>query len=182
MLQGFTVWLTGLSGSGKSTIAQALAASLTARGCRVEILDGDEMRSHLSRGLGYTREDRDVNIARIAYVAALLTKHGAAVITAAISPYADARRKAREHIGTFIEVYVRCSLPTLVARDAKGLYARAIRGELDHFTGISDPYEAPINPDVTVDTEDLTLDHCVAGIIAELETRGLIAAQEEITA
>ena len=176
MNQGFTVWLTGLSGAGKSTIAERLAPELAARGCSVEVLDGDEVRAHLSKGLGFSREDRDTNIARISFVASLLVRHGAAVITAAISPYAQARTEARERIGDaqFIEVYVRCSLDELVRRDVKGLYKKAIAGEVKHFTGVSDPYEAPERPDVTVDSETEAVEESVAKVLGELERRGFV--------
>jgi adenylyl-sulfate kinase len=176
--QGFTVWLTGLSGAGKSTIAERLAPELTARGRKVEVLDGDEVRTHLSKGLGFSREDRDINIGRISFVASLLVRHGAAVITAAISPYAQARAEARQRIGSahFVEVYVRCSLEELKRRDVKGLYSKAIAGELKHFTGISDPYEAPENPDVVVDSEVETVEESVSKILAELQRRGLVHA------
>ena len=170
-MAGFTIWLTGLSGAGKSTIAQRLAAELAGRGNRVEILDGDAVRTHLSKGLGFSREDRDENIARIAWVASLLTRHGATVITAAISPYAEARAKARERIGTFVEIYLKCSLAELTRRDVKGLYAKALRGEIGNFTGVSDPYEAPEHPDVVVDTEHETLEESVAKILHHLEHR-----------
>ena len=172
--QGFTVWLTGLSGAGKSTIAERLAPELAARGCSVEVLDGDEVRTHLSKGLGFSREDRDINIGRISFVASLLVKHGAAVITAAISPYAQARSEARQRIGEdhFVEVYVRCSLDELVRRDVKGLYKKAIAGELPHFTGVSDPYEPPENPNVVVDSERETVEESVGRILTELKRRG----------
>ena len=176
MNQGFTVWLTGLSGAGKSTIAERLGPELIARGSNVEVLDGDEVRTHLSKGLGFSREDRDINIGRISFVASLLVKHGAAVITAAISPYALARAEARQRIGSdqFVEVYVRCSLNELTRRDVKGLYAKAIAGEIKHFTGVSDPYEAPENPDVVVDSELEAVEESVSKILAELERRGLV--------
>ncbi len=182
MNQGFTVWLTGLSGAGKSTIAERLAPILSTRGCSVEVLDGDEVRTHLSKGLGFSREDRDINIGRISFVASLLVKHGAACITAAISPYAQARGEARQRIGAdrFVEVYVRCSINELTRRDVKGLYARALAGELQHFTGVSDPYEAPESPDVVVDSEVETVDESVAKILAELERRGFLRAEEKV--
>jgi adenylylsulfate kinase len=180
MTRGFTVWLTGLSGAGKSTIAARLQQELAARGRGVEVLDGDEMRTHLSRGLGFSREDRDTNIARIAYVAALLTRHGVAVVTAAISPYAAARAAARARIGAdFVEVYARCDLDELVRRDVKGLYRRALAGELAHFTGVSDPYEAPERPEVVVDTAAEPVEHSVATILAALEARGYLAVPED---
>ena len=176
MKQGFTVWLTGLSGAGKSTIAERLGPELAIRGRNVEVLDGDEVRTHLSKGLGFSREDRDINIGRISFVASLLVKHGAAVITAAISPYAQARADARKRIGEnqFVEVYIRCSLEELTRRDVKGLYKKAIAGEIAHFTGVSDPYEAPESPDVTIDSETETVEESVRKILAELERRGHI--------
>jgi adenylyl-sulfate kinase len=178
-MQGFAVWLTGLSGAGKSTIAEALAAELQTRGCAIEILDGDEIRKLLSKGLGFSREDRDANIARIAFVASLLVRHGAAVITGAISPYAQARAAARERIGSFVEVYVRCTMDELIRRDTKGLYLRALSGELKRFTGISDPYEEPESPDVTVDTDKETIEESVAKILATLESRGYVEAKKK---
>jgi adenylylsulfate kinase len=171
MAEGIAIWLTGLSGAGKSTIAQRLQQELEARGHAVEVLDGDEVRTHLSKGLGFSREDRDTNIARIAFVASLLVKHGVTVITAAISPYAEARDGARKKIGSFVEVYVRCSIDELTRRDVKGLYAKALRGELANFTGVSDPYEAPVAPEVVVDSERETVEESVAAILAHLETR-----------
>ena len=171
-MQGFAVWLTGLSGAGKSTIALALAGELQLRDQPVEVLDGDEFRKLLSKGLGYSRADRDTNIARIAFVASLLVRNGVAVLTGAISPYAQSRHDARERIGNFVEVYVRCSITELTRRDVKGLYHRALSGELKHFTGISDPYEEPASPDVVVDTEFETVDESVAKIFSHLHERG----------
>lgn len=172
--QGFTVWLTGLSGAGKTTLARRLEGELRARGRAVEVLDGDEVRQTLSKGLGFSREDRDAHIARVAYVCALLTRHGVAVVAAAISPYAEARRAARDQIGSFVEVYVRCPLDELVRRDPKGLYARALRGEIPHFTGVSDPYEAPAHPDVVADTSRESVEGSVDKILAALRARGYI--------
>lgn len=178
MAQGFTVWLTGLSGAGKSTIAAALTERIAQTGQGVEVLDGDEVRTHLSKGLGFSREDRDTNILRIAFVASLLTRHGVAVITAAISPYEQARMQAREMIGDFVEVYVHCPIDELVRRDVKGLYAKAIRGEIGHFTGISDPYEVPRHPDVQVDSSTETVAESVDRIYAYLQTRGYMPANK----
>ncbi len=172
--EGFTLWLTGLSGAGKSTLAGRLRRELAERGRGVEVLDGDVVRTHLSKGLGFSREDRDANILRIAFVAALLTRHGVAVITAAISPYAQARAQAREMIGAFVEVYVRCDLEELVRRDVKGLYKKALSGEIANFTGVSDPYEAPQRPDIIVDSARETVDESVATILALLEARGYV--------
>jgi adenylyl-sulfate kinase len=166
--------LTGLSGAGKSTLAAHLQRELAERGRGVEVLDGDVVRTHLSKGLGFSREDRDTNILRIAFVAAILTRHGVAVITAAISPYAAARDQAREMIGNFVEVYVRCDLEELVRRDVKGLYKKALSGEIANFTGVSDPYEAPQRPDITVDSGRETVEESVAKILALLEARGYV--------
>jgi ATP sulfurylase/adenylyl-sulfate kinase len=172
--QGFTIWLTGLSGAGKSTIARGLAAALNERGQRVEVLDGDEIREHLSKGLGFSREDRDTNIRRIAYVAKVISRAGGIAITAAISPYQATRREARGAIGRFVEVYVRCPLDELVRRDVKGLYARALRGEIGQFTGVSDPYEEPQAPEVTVETDRERPEESVAKVLAYLESAGYL--------
>lgn len=174
MARGFTVWLTGLSGAGKTTIAEHLGPELRRRGVGVEVLDGDVVRTHLSKGLGFSREDRDTNILRIAFVASLLTRHGVGVITAAISPYEDTRRKAREQIGDFVEVFVRCPIEELTRRDVKGLYEKALRGEIANFTGVSDPYQEPPEPEVIVDTDRETVEESVGKILAALEQRGYI--------
>ena len=150
---GFTLWFTGLSGAGKSTLAAAVSAELGRRGLPVEVLDGDEVRQNLSKGLGFSREDRDTNIRRIGYVAKLLTRNGVAVITAAISPYRAVRDEVREQIGAFIEVYVKASLDECIRRDTKGLYRKALAGEIPQFTGVSDPYEEPPAPELVIDTE-----------------------------
>jgi sulfate adenylyltransferase/3'-phosphoadenosine 5'-phosphosulfate synthase len=162
---GLTIWLTGLSGAGKSTIAGRLAAELRAEGRRVEVLDGDAIRENLSKGLGFSKEDRDTNIRRIGYVAQLLTRNGVTVIVAAISPYRAVRDEVRARIGDFIEVHVDCNMDELVRRDVKGLYLRALAGEITHFTGVSDPYEAPAAPEVRVDTRSQTADESVAMIL-----------------
>lgn len=175
--QGFTLWLTGLSGAGKSTLASALAERLRADGAAVEVLDGDEVREHLSKGLTFSREDRDLNVRRIAYVAKLLTRNGVAVITAAISPYRAAREQARREIGdAFVEVYVNASLETCIRRDVKGLYERALAGTITAFTGVSDPYEPPTSPDVEVNTERETLAESVAKVLDTLRARGVLPA------
>jgi len=176
---GFTVWFTGLSGAGKSTLSALLEKELQRRGRRVEVLDGDVVRTNLSRGLGFSREDRDTNVRRIAFVCHLLTRNGVAVISAAISPYRATREEARELIGDFVEVYVRCPIPELVRRDVKGLYAKALRGEIAHFTGISDPYEEPEHPDVVVDSGAETVDRSLERILRHLELRGYIPLQSE---
>lgn len=151
---GFTLWLTGLSGAGKSTIARILAADLSALGLRVEVLDGDQVRAHLSDNLGFSKEDRDRNIRRIGWLCEMLNRHGVVAIVAAISPYRSVRDELRERIPQFIEVAVECPLDVLIARDPKSLYQRALAGEIPHFTGISDPYEPPMTPEVVCSTGD----------------------------
>jgi adenylylsulfate kinase len=179
MTDGFTLWFTGLSGAGKTTIAELVRPELERRGRRVEWLDGDEVREHLSRGLGFSKEDRDTNIDRIGWVASRLTRHGAAVIVSAISPYAEARGRARamvEEYGTFIEVFVDASVEECARRDVKGLYERAFRGEIKEFTGVSDPYEAPANPEIRIESEHEDPAESAQRILELLEQRGLIAA------
>jgi sulfate adenylyltransferase/3'-phosphoadenosine 5'-phosphosulfate synthase len=171
---GFVVWLTGLSGAGKSTIASLLQAELAERGRRAEVLDGDEVRTNLSKGLGFSKEDRDTNIRRIGYVARLLARNGGVAITAAISPYREIRDEIRAQTPNFVEVFVRCSLDELVRRDVKGLYKKAIAGEIQNFTGVSDPYEEPLRPEVLVDSERETADESVAAVLRHLERRGLV--------
>lgn len=174
--KGFTIWFTGLSGAGKSTLAQRLETVLTEHGRKVEILDGDVVRTNLSKGLGFSKEDRDINILRIAFVAGLLSRNGVVAITAAISPYRDIRDQARQQIGDFVEVYVRCSINELARRDVKGLYAKALRGEIANFTGISDPYEEPLNPEVVVDSETETVEESLSKILVRLEELGYLKA------
>jgi len=175
------VWLTGLSGAGKTTIAAALVPELRARGLAVELLDGDVVRTHLSRGLGFSREDRETNVARIAFVAHLLARNGVAVVVSAISPYRASRDAARQTIGDFVEVHVAPPLEECIARDTKGLYAKALAGEIPSFTGVSDPYEPPLSPEVTVDTSTLDLDASVARVRAALVARGLLAPSSAST-
>lgn len=173
-MSGFTIWLTGLSGAGKSTLARALEQALTERGRHVEVLDGDEVRENLSKGLGFSKEDRDTNIRRIAYVARLITRSGGVAITAAISPYRAVRDEARGQIGSFVEVFVRCPLPALVERDTKGLYAKALRGEIPQFTGVSDPYEEPLAAEVVVDTDIESIAESASKILRKLEALGYL--------
>src|SRR5438093_723092 len=178
--QGFTLWFTGLSGAGKTTIAELVRPELERRGLLVEWLDGDEVREHLSKGLGFSKEDRDTNIDRIGWVASRLTRHGAAVIVSAISPYVEARDKAREMIeqhGTFVEIFVDASVEECARRDVKGLYEKAFRGEIKEFTGVSDPYEAPANPEVRIESEHEEPEESAQRILQLLEERGLIEAQ-----
>jgi len=176
---GFVVWLTGLSGAGKSTVANALIPRLLERGHRVELLDGDEVRTNLCQGLGFSREDRDTNIARIGYVAGKLAKHGVAVIVAAISPYAEARDKVRASATNFVEVYVAAPVETCAERDVKGLYAKAMSGEIKHFTGISDPYEPPANAEIELHTENEPVHESVAQVLTWLDKNGLSAVADE---
>jgi len=169
---GLTVWLTGLSGAGKSTIAAELATALRNEAHRVEVLDGDDVRTNLCAGLGFSKEDRDTNIRRIGYVANLLTRNGVIVIVAAISPYREVRDEVRERIGRFVEVYVRCPLDELIKRDVKGLYHKALAGEIDHFTGVSDPYEEPEDDaDLVVDTSQEDVATSVDRVIALVESQ-----------
>ena len=173
---GFVLWLTGLSGAGKSTVAAKLGPALAERGHRVELLDGDEVRTNLCQGLGFSREDRDTNIARIGYVAGKLSKHGVAVLVAAISPYREARDRVRTAVDNFVEVHVAAPVSTCAERDVKGLYEKAFKGEIKGFTGVDDPYEEPSNPDVRIDTEQHSPEESAEIILAHLEQRGLIPA------
>jgi adenylyl-sulfate kinase len=174
MKQGFTIWFTGLSGAGKSTLATILARKLESLGHPVELLDGDEVRKNLSSGLGFSKDDRDANVRRIAYVARLLSRNGVVAITAAISPYREVRDEARRESDTFVEVFVDCPLAVCEKRDVKGLYARARAGEIERFTGVSDPYEPPLDPEVVVYTDHETPWESMAKIMTALEARGLI--------
>jgi adenylylsulfate kinase len=176
---GFVLWLTGLSGAGKSTVAAKLGPVLAERGHRVELLDGDEVRTNLSQGLGFSREDRDTNIARIGYVAGKLAKHGVAVLVAAISPYRQARNQVRAQVNTFVEVHVAAPLSTCAERDPKGLYAKALAGEIKHFTGVSDPYEPPLDPEIVLYTEAESVDDSVHRIVAWLEANQLTVASDQ---
>ncbi|MBL8841478.1 MAG: adenylyl-sulfate kinase [Planctomycetes bacterium] len=174
-MEGFTLWFTGLSGSGKSTLAERIKNELIERGMKVELLDGDEFRTTLSKGLGFSKEDRDTNIRRIGYVAKLLSRNGVVAITAAISPYRDTRNEQRQKIGRFFEVYTECDLDTLEARDVKGLYKKARAGQIKNFTGVDDPYEPPTSPEVHCNTAKEEQDVCFDKILAALEERGWIA-------
>jgi adenylyl-sulfate kinase len=173
--KGFTVWLTGMSGAGKSTASHLLAERLRALGAKVEVLDGDVVRTHLSKGLGYSKEDRDENVRRIGFVSGLLARNGVVAIAAAISPYRAAREEVRAQVANFVEVYVECPVGVLVERDAKGLYKQALAGEIAHFTGISDPYEPPLAPEVTLHTAVETPEESVGKILEALQKLDLIA-------
>ena len=175
MHKGFVLWFTGLSGAGKSTISGLIEARLRAAGAKVEVLDGDVVRTHLSKGLTFTKEDRDTNVRRIGFVAGLLAKHGVIAIVAAISPYRAVRDEVRLTVPDFVEVYVECPIETLAERDVKGLYKRALAGEIPHFTGVSDPYEPPLNPEVSVNTSRETPEESAGRIWATLERSGMIS-------
>jgi adenylylsulfate kinase len=175
--KGFCLWFTGLSGSGKTTITNLLVRELRNRGSNLEVLDGDIVRENLSKGLGFSKEDRDTNIRRIAFVANLLSRNGVPVITAAISPYREIRDEARQMMdGRFIETYVKASVEICEERDVKGLYAKARAGEIKEFTGVSDPYEPPKEPEIVCETERESPDESAGKILAFLEERELIPA------
>lgn len=172
--QGFTLWFTGLCGSGKTTVADLVAQELRRRGMKVEVLDGDVVRTHLSQGLGFSKEDRDRHIRRVGFVCKLLTRNGVVAIAAAISPYREVRGENRREIGRFVEVYCKCPLEELIRRDVKGLYRKAIRGEVANFTGISDPYEPPPNPEVVLHTERETPEESATKTLEKLDAMGYI--------
>jgi adenylyl-sulfate kinase len=175
MHKGFTLWFTGLSGAGKSTISGLLEQRLRALGAQVEVLDGDVVRTYLSKGLTFSKEDRDENIRRIGFVCELLSRHGVIAIAAAISPYRAVREEVRGRIANFVEVYVECPIEVLAERDVKGLYKKALAGEIANFTGISDPYEPPAAPEVIVNSSKETPEESVERIWATLEHLGLIS-------
>jgi len=170
---GFCIWFTGLSGAGKSTIAEVVVEELRRRGHRVELLDGDEVRQNLSKGLGFSKEDRDTNIRRIGWVAALLARNGVVAVTAAISPYRDIRDEVRGQVDHFVEVFVDTPIDVCEGRDVKGLYAKARSGEIPEFTGVSDPYEEPHAPEVRVVTHDRDVSASSAQVLSYLEGAGL---------
>ncbi|MFC2040828.1 adenylyl-sulfate kinase [Chloroflexota bacterium] len=172
--RGFTVWFTGLPGSGKSTVANTLADRLKEKGHRVERLDADIIRKHLWPELGYSKEDRDENIRRAAFLAKLLTRNGIITVTSFIAPYRELREYARKEIGDFIEVYVKCPLEVCMQRDPKGLYQKALAGEIPNFTGISDPYEEPTSPEILIESDKETLQESIAKVMDKLEKLGYI--------
>jgi adenylyl-sulfate kinase len=178
--KGFTVWFTGLSGSGKTALAKRLELELRERGLRVERLDGDIVRQSLTRDLGFSKKDRDENIERVTFVAKLLTRNGVAVLCSFISPYAARRDKSRKEIGSFVECYVECSLETLIERDVKGLYKKALAGDIQNFTGISDPYEAPPNPEIVVNSGTQSIEQSLQIILDRLVELGYLAAEDEV--
>jgi adenylylsulfate kinase len=183
-MKGFTLWFTGLSGSGKSTLSRKIEGILLERGLRVEVLDGDIIRQNLSKGLGYSKEHRDINIRRIGFVCNLLTRNDVVAVAAAIAPYQAVREENRKLIGSYVEVYCKCPLEVLEERDPKGLYAKVRRGEIKNFTGIDDPYEEPLNAEIVVETDKETVEESVNRIIKTLELLNRIPAsgtEEEYT-
>ena len=176
--QGFTIWFTGLSGSGKSTLSEIIEQRLQARGRNVEVLEGDIVRTHLSKGLGFSREDRDTIIKRFAFVCGLLTRNGVICISAAIAPYREAREWARQQIGNFVEVYVKCPIEVCRQRDVKGLYKLVDEGKIKGFTGVDDPYEEPEHPELLVETDKETIEESVSRIFAKLEELGYLEPEE----
>lgn len=172
--KGFTLWFTGLSGSGKSTIAERVALRLERKGLPVETLDGDIVRTHLSKGLGFSKEDRDENIKRVGFVCQLLTKHGAAVVASVISPYREARDYNRSQIPNFVEVFTSCPMEVCAKRDIKGLYQKALKGEIKGFTGVDDPYEPPLHAEVVCRTDKETVDESVEKVMKKLEELGYL--------
>ncbi len=178
MPKGFTAWFTGLSGAGKTTLANIVQEQLLARGYKVETLDGDIVRTHLSKGLGFSRADRDTNILRIGFVAKLLTRNEVVVLVSAISPYRVTRDQVRVDIGSFVEVFVKCPLEICIERDTKGLYKKALAGEIAQFTGVSDVYEHPLNPEIVVETANETPSESALKIMARLEELGYLVSEE----
>jgi adenylyl-sulfate kinase len=171
---GFTLWFTGLPCAGKTTLSAEVGLELKRRGCRVEVLDADALRATVCRGLGFDRKDRDENVARIGWICSMLSRHGVVSIAAVVSPYADAREQLRRTIPGFVEIYVKTPLSVCIERDVKGMYAMAMAGKLSHFTGIDDPYEEPLHPEIVVETEKSTVSECVESIIEWLEQADLL--------
>jgi len=172
--KGVTLWFTGLPSSGKSAIADRLAGILKDRGYRVERLDGDVVRQDLTRDLGFSRADREENIRRVAFVAKLLTRNGVFVLCSFVSPYREMRARARAAVGSFVEVYVKCPLEVCAARDVKGMYKKAKAGEIREFTGVSDPYEEPLHPDLVVETDREPLEGSVGRVLARMKELGFL--------
>ena len=177
-MEGLTIWITGLSGAGKSTLGRELTRLLIERGLNVELLDGDDIRTNLSKGLGFSKKDRDINVRRIGYVCNLLSRNEVVAIAAAISPYREARREVRAMIDRFVEIYVECPIEVLKERDPKGLYERALRGEIPNFTGISDPYEPPEHAEIVCDTDTESEEESVAKVVRSLELMRYIPTED----
>ncbi|WP_051039752.1 adenylyl-sulfate kinase [Synechococcus sp. PCC 7336] len=173
--KGFILWFTGLSGSGKSTVSMPVARALKEAGCKVEVLDGDIVRTNLSKGLGFSKEDRDTNIRRIGFVGGLLSRNGVIAITAAISPYRETRDDIRAETTNFIEIFVDCPIEECARRDVKGLYAKAYAGEIENFTGVSDPYEPPVNPEIVLSTREELVEESVHKVLTYLVDRGYVS-------
>jgi len=176
---GFTLWFTGLPGSGKSTVSQLVADALRKRGLRVEVLDGDVVRMSLSKGLGFSKEDRDANIKRVGFVCKLLSRNGVAAIAAAVSPYEETRQHNRREIKDYVEVFCRCPLEVLIKRDPRGMYKKAISGEIPNFTGISDPYEEPSSPELVLHTDQENPDESASRVLQRLEELAYISHRYE---
>ena len=181
MERGFTVWFTGLSCSGKTTVSRQVAEELRKRGLKVEILDGDVVRTNLSKGLGFSKEDRDINIKRIGFVCKLLSRNGVVAIGAAISPYREVRDYNRREIGDFVEVYCKCPLEVCIERDVKGLYKKALAGEIPNYTGVSDPYEEPLDPEVVLETDKEEERESVAKVVRKLEELRYVQPAEAVS-
>lgn len=179
-MKGATIWFTGLPCSGKTTLALRLNEELQKRGYEPEALDGDVTRKYLSKGLGFSKEDRDENIRRVGFVCSLLTRHGAITTAAFVSPYRSIRQEIREMIQNFVEVYVKCPVESCIQRDVKGMYKKALAGEIANFTGVSDPYEEPESPEITVETDKQSIEECVEIILKHLEALGYIQKANEI--
>lgn len=180
MQKGFTLWFTGLPCSGKSTLAEAIEARMRTQSLRVELLDGDVIRTNLSKGLGFSREDRDTNIRRVGFVCDLLSRNGVAAIAACISPYRSVREELRGQIANFVEIYARCPLEVCIERDVKGMYAKALRGEMKCFTGIDDPYEEPLQPHIVVDTDQKSIEECVDDVFVALRELGYLSKEDRV--
>lgn len=175
MADGFTLWFTGLPCAGKSTLAVEIGRVLGQRGSRVEVLDADVLRTTVCRGLGFSREDRDENVARIGWVCGLLARHGVVAIAAVVSPYREARRRLKASVPGFVEIYVKAPLAICVERDVKGMYRRAMVGEIPHFTGLDDPYEEPLDPEIVIETDKSSIPECIDAILQWLEQANLLA-------
>lgn len=177
--KGFTIWFTGLSGAGKTTVAERVEQILRNQGLKVESLDGDVVRLNLSKGLGFSKEDRDTNIKRIGFVCKLLTRNGVIAIASAISPYREVRDYNRREIGNFVEVFVKCPLEACIERDVKGLYKKALAGEIKNYTGVSDPYEEPLNPEVILETNSESVEESAAKVLDKLMELGYLPDMSE---